>query len=340
MESPRESVCAICLEPCMSTHTLRLGCGHEYHAGCLLLSFRKLPVKEWRCPLCRDRLVKRCTKGKNCSISMWESMNVMVGNAGQKLHMELSEGAEAPYYYLCRSIGSVSNNSNNDNMEYPLVPWRDPLWARSTLLNKVFEFSEPMDEFCATIVAKQHLNYLLDPSKTSVSAMILHHMLSLLGSCAVFVLCIAIVFLANAWSSLWICPISKIFLEHLVSSSLVSAHAYESNQNQDVVAGFSQIQCLAKSRASSIYLQPVCFGLIACVLMLQAKRMFRLSSRSLVHDWPVIGPRINVYLILFAVIYSLAICSFRIIFVLRFMLSIMSACISMPYGNRIFCFDS
>ena len=335
MESSCEPVCAICLEQCMNMHTLRLGCGHEYHAGCLLLSFRKLPVKEWRCPLCRDRLVKRCTKGQNCS--MWESMNGFVRNASLSLHKEMSEGAEAPYYYLCRATGfDISIN----NTLFPLVPWREPVWARSILLNKIFEFSEQMDEFCATIVAKQHLNYLLDPSRTSVSAMILQHILSLLGSCAVFVLCIAFVFVANAWSSSWICPISKIVLEHLMSSSLISTNAYQSKSSEDAMSGFSQIQCLAKSKAASVYLQPACFGLIACGLMLQAKRIFRVSSRSLVHDWPVIGPRINVYLILFTVIYSSAIFSFRIIFVIRFMLSLMSACISMPYGNRIFCFDS
>lgn len=287
MDEEQQDICAICLDPYLHVDTtkhgrgsLLLACGHEYHAGCLLLSCRKHPVHEWKCPLCRDQIVRKgmmdChgnSAGGGMYTSHWECLQSFLNNATESLQSEFLDKSSA-----------VHKNS----IQY--------VWV-NTLVNKVFELVPvSFDKACVTICGKYRVQYILDPTKEPYSALLCRHIFSILTSLVVFCSCTWFIKWFCTISVEWICPTGRYILIKMLPN----------------VKGISleRVACFIKLSMLANYIHAASYALIITMLFSQANRSFR---QHLLHDWPSVGLQVNAGLLIIAIFYSLMLFTIRLI---------------------------
>lgn len=291
MDEEQQEVCAICLDPFLQMYSakqgrnsLLLACGHEFHAGCLLLSYRKHPVDEWKCPLCREKVIRKGVlnfQGDQHSVlysSQWECLQGFLNKATISLNEELS--------------GNI-NDTHKDTMKHA--------WA-SSCLDVAFRYlPSSFDHACVTVCGRYRLQCLLDPRKEPFSALLWRHVLSLMASFIVFLSCMWFVRWFCVTSIGWVCPLGM--------------HALAKILPPWKQRPLEQATCFIKVSWVANYIHALSYGLIAIILLLQVNRTLR---RHILHDWPSIALLVNAGLIILAVLYSFMIFAIRLSFHIKF----------------------
>lgn len=291
IDEEQQDVCAICLDTYLQVDStkhrrssLLLACGHEYHAGCLLLSCRKQPVHDWKCPLCRDKIVKKGVLdhrgGKRDSVyaSHWECLHAFLNEATFSLHNELSKNVQ---------------ETHKDSMHHA--------WTNS-FLNTMFGYlPASFDTACVTICGRYRIQHLLDPTREPLSTLMCRHIFSMITSFIVFCCCTWFVKWFCAVSIGWVCPIGM----HVLAKILPARKRLS----------LQQTKCFIKISDIANYVHALSYGLLAIILLLQANRILR---RHLLHEWPSIATQVNIGLIALAILYAIMLFSIRLIFHIKF----------------------
>lgn len=293
MDEEQQDVCAICLDPYLhvgsSKHgrsSLLLACGHEYHAGCLLLSCRKHPVDEWKCPLCRDTIVRRGMldfhgdkkSGTYTYASQWECLQAFLNKATNSLHSELSGDINETYKVSMESA-----------------------WVNSWLVRAFRYLPSSFDSACVTICGRYRVQCLLDPSKEPFYTLLGRHIFSMLTSLAILVTCTWFVKWFCDISISWVCPIGMHVLAMVLPSSKQRS--------------LEKATCFVKVSDIANYIHAISYGLIAIILLLQVNRTLK---RHILHDWPLIAIQVNGGIIILAIVYAFILFAIRLFYHVRF----------------------
>lgn len=291
MDEEQQDVCAICLDPYLhmypgknGTNSLLLACGHEYHAGCLLLSYRKQSVDEWKCPLCRDKVVRRGVldfqRDQHAVLytSRWESLQSFLNKATISLNKELS---------------GKDSEARIDALGFTWV---------SACLDIAFKYlPSSFDHACVTICGRYRLQCLLDPRKEPFSTLVCRHLFSILGS--------LVVLFSSAWFVKWFCVTSIGWVCPV--GTLVLAKVLPPWKQRSL----EQATCFIKISSLANYIHSFSYGLISIMLLIQINRTLR---RHILHEWPSISIQVNAGLIILAVLYAFTLFVIRLSFHIKF----------------------
>jgi hypothetical protein len=331
--------CAICLDD-LDCQDVSLVCGHTFHASCLLMCLLRVPAVQWQCPLCRDKILKRSGRHEMCSVITSAEKRGAGASKWQSMHSFLK--------CVCLAL---KNRGHSDAEENTNNGWstaggqrdiRLPFWGTSRCLNFLFSRGpESIDDVCTTMCARNYILYLLNMRKYKVSVLIMRHIVALCSSVSVFFCGIFIVQCSTKLCGQVVCPLAKKIVISFFGRQILSDFEAYNNMSRMYQIDFAlHTHVYCGDTDTGVLFPAACFICIGCMLMIQIKRLFNISSYELLHNWTLYHWKANIFWLGFAILYSSASFLFRTVFTMRFIMRLLGTCISLPLGGRDICFNT